>query len=66
MCVGGGRPKAPDPVAPRQAPRMPDEPAMMAQNEDMLRRRATMASMILTPPGGAGAAPVAGKTVLGQ
>lgn len=66
MCMGGSRPQAPDPVAPRQAPRMPDAPALVAQNQNMLTRRATMASMILTAPGGPGAAPVAGKTVLGQ
>jgi len=65
MCTGG-RPQAPAAPAPRQAPRMPDAPALVAQNDDMLRRRATMASMILTAPGGPGAAPVAGKTVLGQ
>lgn len=64
MCTGG-RPQAPAAPAPRQAPRMPDAPAIMSQNQDMLSRRATMASMILTAPG-MGAAPTAGKTVLGQ
>lgn len=44
---------------------MPDAPAVQQQNMDQLTRRATMASMILTPAGGLGAAPVAGKSVLG-
>ncbi len=65
MCGIGSRPKAPPPPAPRQAPRMPDAPAVQQQNMDQLTRRATMASMILTPAGGLGAAPVAGKSVLG-
>jgi len=64
MCTGG-RPQAPAAPAARQAPRMPDAPALVGQNQDMLARRATMASMILTAPGGVGAAPVAGKQVLG-
>lgn len=63
MCTGK-RPQAPEAPAPRQAPRMPDAPAIMAQNQDMLSRRATMASMILTAPG-MGAAPTASKQVLG-
>lgn len=63
MCTS--RPRAPEAPAARQAPRMPDAPAIAAQSNDMLQRRATIASMVLTPPGGLGAAPTAAKTVLG-
>lgn len=52
--------------APRQAPRMPDAPTIASNSADLLQRRATIASMVLTPAGGMGAAPTAGKTVLGQ
>lgn len=65
MCTGG-TPKAPPTPVARQAPRMPDAPALATQNAEMLQKRATIASMVLTPPGGLGAAPTAGKTVLGQ
>lgn len=51
--------------APRQAPRMPDAPTIASNNADLLQRRATMASMVLTPAGGMGAASTAGKPVLG-
>lgn len=63
MCTS--RPKAPAAPVARQAPRMPDAPELRQQSQDMLNRRATIASMVLTPMGGLGAAPTAGKTVLG-
>lgn len=44
---------------------MPDAPELRQQSQDMLNRRATIASMVLTPMGGLGAAPTAGKTVMG-
>lgn len=44
---------------------MPDAPALAQMNNEQLTRRATMASMITSPIGGQGAAPVAGKQVLG-
>lgn len=65
MCVGGGRPQAPDAPVARQAPRMPDAPDLRNRNQDMLTRRQTLSSMILTNPNGLGAAATAGKTVLG-
>lgn len=64
MCTGG-RPSAPAAPAPRQAPRAPDAPDLRQQNQDLLARRASIASMILTNPNGMGAAPTAGKQVLG-
>lgn len=66
MCFGGSAPSAPAPVAARQAPRLPDAAVTTAQSRADLLRRSTMSSMILTGPGGAlGAAPTAGKAVLG-
>ena len=65
MCSVGSRPQAPAMPAPRQAPRMPDAPTIASNSADLLQRRATMASMVLTPAGGLGAASTAGKTVLG-
>lgn len=64
MCAGS-RPQAPAMPAPRQAPRMPDAPTVASNSADLLQRRATIASMVLTPTSGMGAAPTAGKTVLG-
>ncbi len=65
MCVPD-RPKTPPLPAARQAARMPDAPAVASQTRADLLRRSTMASMVLTGPGGAlGAAPTAGKPVLG-
>lgn len=64
MCTGS-RHSAPPPPAPRQAPRMPDMPTIAGNASETLQRRATLASMILTPAGGLGAASTAGKTVLG-
>lgn len=64
MCVS--TPKAPPPPAPRQAPRAPDAAVTQSQTRADLLRRSTMSSMIFTGPGGAlGAAPTAGKMVLG-
>lgn len=63
MCAS--RPRAPELPAPRQAPRMPDAPTVASSSADLLQRRATIASMVLTPTGGMGAAPTAGKSVLG-
>jgi len=60
-------PKAPtvDVPAPRQAPRMPDGASIASQAQTQAMRRSTIASMILTNPNGMGAAPTAGKQVLG-
>lgn len=66
MCIGAKAPTAPAPVAPRQAPRVPDAAITTSQTRADLLRRSTYASMVLTGPGGAlGAAPVAGKPTLG-
>lgn len=58
-------PDAPAPIQPRSAPRSPDS-AMTDNAAAAQRRRATLASMVLTDQsGGMGAAPTAAKTVLG-
>ena len=64
MCTPS-RPQAPAMPSPRQAPRMPDTPTISSRSNDDLMRRATIASMVLTPTGGVGAAPTASKSVLG-
>lgn len=58
-------PKPPTPIGPRSTPRAPDIAEIGGRSDETLRRRATLASMVLTPPGGLGAAPTAGKAVLG-
>lgn len=59
-------PRVPPPPVPRQAPRLPDQSATATQTEADAKRRAAMSTMILTGPGGVlGAAPTAGKAVLG-
>ena len=64
MCSAPKAPKV-DIPAPRQAPRMPDGPSIVAQSQETAQRRASIASMILTNPNGMGAAQTAGKAVLG-
>ena len=64
MCMPKA-PKAPPPVAPRQAARAPDAAATAGRTREDLMRRSTMSSMILTGPNGLGPAPTAGKMVLG-
>lgn len=61
MCVASPPPVTP----PRSAARAPDAAAVAVRSEDAQRRRATMASMILTNQAQIGKAPVAGKAVLG-
>lgn len=63
MCTSA--PKAPDLPAARQAPRLPDAADIGNRSQADLLRRSTMRSMILTNPNGLGAAPTAGKAVLG-
>lgn len=62
MCLA---PDVPAPVQPRSAPRAPDANAFADRAASAAQRRATLASMVLTNPNGMGAAPTAGKTVLG-
>lgn len=64
MC-GPKPPKAPATPAPRQAPRAPDQAAISTRSQELLDRRSTMAMMAVTDPNGLGAAPTAGKRVLG-
>lgn len=57
---------SPPPITPpRSAARAPDAASVAVRSEDALRKRATMASMILTDQRGMGSAPTAGKPVLG-
>lgn len=66
MCIVPKAPKAPAPLAARQAPRAPDAAVTTDQTRADLMRRSTMASMILTGPNGAlGSASTVGKSVLG-
>lgn len=59
-------PRVPPPPVPRQAPRLPDQSMTADQMEGDARRRSAMSSFILTGPNGVlGAAPTAGKAVLG-
>lgn len=56
---------SPPPITPpRSAARAPDAASVAVRSEDALRRRQTMASMILADTKGA-MAPTAGKPVLG-
>ena len=64
MCVPKA-PKAPPPVAPRQAAKVPEAAVTASRTREDLMRRSTLSSMILTGPNGLGAAPTAGKAVLG-
>lgn len=66
MCAS--TPKAPPPVAPRQAARLPDTTEVTRQNDDAIRRRASMASMTFTAPSLAPAdtAGSGAKVTLGQ
>ena len=61
MC--GAKPPAPTPI--RSAARAPDAGDIAVRSDDALRRRQTMAGMILTDQPKMGAAPVAAKPVLG-
>lgn len=59
-------PPVPPPPAARQAPRLPDAGTVESNTAADLKRRQTMSSMMLTGPNGVlGAAPTAGKAVLG-
>lgn len=62
MCTSA--PKAPPPVAPRQAPRLPDTAEISQQNTDALRRRSLISNMVFTAPSLA-PAQTAGQTTLG-
>ena len=66
MCTS--TPKAPAPVAARQAARMPDTADLTRQNDDAQRRRASLASMTFTTPALAPAetAGTGAKITLGQ
>lgn len=65
MCMAPKMP-APKPVAPRQAAQAPRAAAISSSVQDQLARRSSMASTVMTPLMGLGAAPTAGKALLGS
>lgn len=65
MC-GSSAPTPPKPIPPRQAARMPDQPAVQARSLQNLMRRASMSATTFTNPNGSGDAPTRGVALLGQ
>ena len=61
MCM----PDPPKPTPARSAARAPDAASVALRSDDALRRRQTMAGMILTDQTKPSMAPTAGKPVLG-
>lgn len=66
MCLGGGAPDVPDPVAPRQAARMPDAAAVSKRSQQSLLRKMSMAGTVTTTGNGLGAPATRGVALLGQ
>lgn len=65
MCMPKA-PKAPAPIPPRAAPRAPQMAALSTRTQELMDRRSSMASTVMTPLAGLGSAPTAGKALLGN